>query len=169
MGLYVDCVAATGEQTNILSAAGFLPLLCGAASQRQAERLAAHLDDPDTFGTPLPVATVPPSDNSNYSKDMWRGPVWVNLNWMIARGFDRYGLTGAAAKIRDRTLAEIERCYEQYGTFFEFYDDSGQVDPPDLPRKGACDPSNPYHQVIFDYGWTATLYVDWVLTANRGG
>jgi putative isomerase len=37
------------------------------------------------------------------------------------------------------------------------------VDPPALLRKGRCAPEiSPYHQVIHDYGWTATLYLDWL-------
>ncbi len=163
-GIYVDCVAATGEKTGVMSSAGFLPLICGAASPRQAQRLAEHLDNPDTFGTPLPVASIAAGDSEHYSKDMWRGPVWVNINWLIAYGFERSGLDDVASRIRHATLDELERCYEQFGTFFEFYDDRRETDPPELPRKGVNDPSNPFHQVIFDYGWSATLFADLVFT-----
>ena len=51
----------------------------------------------------------------------------------------------------------------KYGTFFEFYDDRRQCDPPQLLRKRSLDPDDsPYHQVFFDYGWTGTLYLDMV-------
>ena len=164
--LYVDCAAATGEQSGILSGAGFLPLICGAASDEQARRMAGHLENPDTFGTPLPVATIAASQPEYYSKDMWRGPVWVNLNWLIAYGFSRYGLDDAAAFIRQKTLAEVERRYEEFGVFFEFYDDRCEVAPPQLMRKGTCDPAGPYHHVLHDYGWTAALYVDMVIACD---
>jgi neutral trehalase len=101
---------------------------------------------------------------------MWRGPVWVNVNWLIAYGFDRYGRHDAADLIRRRTCEEIERRYLEFGTLFEFFDDRCDVDPPQLSRKGRCAPEvSPYHQVFHDYGWTATLYVDmiWSRAADR--
>jgi len=161
IGIYMDCCAETGEQTGVLSGAGFLPLICGASARYQAERLARHLKIPGYFATALPLATVSPRQPEFYSKDMWRGPAWVNLNWLIHKGFLRYGFEVECKTIADKTLKEIERCYKKYGTFFEFYDDSAQVDPPDLLRKGKNEPGSSYNQVIHDYGWTAALYVDW--------
>ena len=138
-----------------------------AASEEQAAHLAAHLRDPAMFGTPLPVPSITAKDTAHYAKDMWRGPVWINVNWLIALGFDRYGMGDAAAEIRAKSVPEIERFYEEYGTFFEFYDDRQEVDPPRLWRKGRCAPEeSPYHQVFHDYGWTATLYVDMILSGE---
>jgi hypothetical protein len=38
---------------------------------------------------------------------------------------------------------------------------------PQLLRKGKCAPhESPYHQVFFDYGWSAILYVDLLLTSR---
>lgn len=96
---------------------------------------------------------------------MWRGPVWVNVNWLVARGLARYGYAAEAEALREETCRVIEAGCAKYGTMFEFYDDRGEVDPPALLRKGSCDPGeSPYHQVFHDYGWTATLYVDMVHT-----
>lgn len=167
LGIYVDALAATGEQQPLLTAAGFLPLLCGAPSKAQAQRLAGHLRDPHTFATNLPVATIPPCHKEHYSKDMWRGPVWVNINWCIARGLDRYGLSDEARELRRRTLAAIEKYYGRYGAIFEFFDEEDKVAPPDLLRKTVNDPREWIHQVIYDYMWTATLYIDMCL-AEQG-
>ncbi|MFA5206733.1 MAG: trehalase family glycosidase [Lentisphaeria bacterium] len=168
---FVDYDVTAGAPSPVLASSGFLPLICGAATPEQAQELARHLADPATFGTPLPVPSVAAGDTAHYAKDMWRGPVWVNLNWLIAMGFERYGLAAAAAGLRARTRAEIERCCERYGTFFEFYDDRGEVEPPRLLRKGRCAPEvSPYLQVVHDYGWTTTLYADLVCREgkNRG-
>jgi putative isomerase len=149
------------DGSAVLASAGFLPLVCGAASPARAAALREHLRNPATFGTPLPVASVAAND-PGYARDMWRGPVWVNINWLIARGFDRYGMREEAGRIRAETMTEIERWHARYGTFFEFFDDRRAVDPPQLLRKGRCAPEvSPFHQVFFDYGWTATLYLDW--------
>jgi neutral trehalase len=163
-GFYFDYDPQKEARSNVMAGSGFLPLICGAPSPEQATRLAAHLHNPATFGTPVKVATIAANDVAHYAKDMWRGPVWVNLNWLVALGLRRYGLRDAADSLTAQTLAEIERGYEQYGTLFEFYDDQQEVDPPHLLRKGRCAPEvSPYHQVFHDYGWTATLYVDMVM------
>ena len=162
-GIYMDCVAATGEQAGVLSVAGFVPLICGAPTPEQARRLATHLERGGLFDSPLPVASISPQQSEYYAKDMWRGPVWVNLNWLVAYGFARYGMRDVAAMIREKSLAEIESRYEQYGAFFEYYDDERSVPPPRLLRKGCCDPTQLLHHVIHDYGWTATLYADMAL------
>ena len=41
--------------------------------------------------------------------------------------------------IRRKTMAEIEKYEAKYGTFFEFFDDRQQLDPPELLRKGRLD------------------------------
>jgi glycogen debranching enzyme len=161
-GFYFDCLASTGEKSPVMSPAGFYPLLCGAASPEQTQRLAEHLENPKTFATPVPVPTVAAcQEKQYYSKDMWRGPMWVNVNWLIAMGLERYDLHAQAHKLRLRTMEEIERWYLEYGAIFEFYDDRGEVPPPKLLRKGKNAPQERWlHQVIFDYGWSATLYAD---------
>ncbi len=167
-GFYFDYLCGSDKQSDVMAGAGFLPLICGAASFEQAKILAAHIRNPRTFGVSLPVATIAVNDEKNYSKDMWRGPVWVNLNWLVIKGFERYGLNDTADYIRNRTLTEIEKQYNNYGVIFEFYDDRREVDPPNLLRKGRCDPQVWVHQVIYDYGWTAALYIDMVLDKHTG-
>ena len=162
LGLYVDRDVRKGRPMNVPTAAGFLPLVCGAPSPDRAGRLARHLDDPETFGTELPVAGAPPADRKRYSPDKWRGPAWANVNWLIARGFARYGLTDAAARIRDRTLEHIERWYERTGCLWEYYDTTGERPPSHLLRRGRREPEPP-HMTIADYGWTAAVYVDWLI------
>lgn len=168
-GFYLDFDLDGGARQPLYTCVGFLPLLCGAASPKQARRLAEKLRDPRYFATPLPVPSVAAVHAADYAKDMWRGPVWINMNWLIARGLTRYGLHDEARTLLSRTMAELESQYEKYGSFFEFYDCEKMLDPPRLLRKGKCAPEvSPYHQVFFDYGWTATLYVDMVFAASQG-
>ena len=167
-GFFVDYDAERRKPSPVLASSGFLPLFCGAASRTQAARLADCLVDPTLFGTPFPVPSIAARDKDRYAKDMWRGPVWININWMIAQGFDRYGFSDLARQLRRQTMEEIERGFERYGTLFEFYDDRREVDPPSLLRKGRCAPeTSPMHQVLHDYGWTAALYVDLAYTENH--
>ncbi len=163
-GLYVDYDVLNNTRTEILSSAGFLPLYCGAASPSQAARMARHLTDPETFGTPLRVPSIARNNTAAYRKDMWRGPVWVNINYLIVLGLERYGYYDLARNIVRETLREEEKWVLECGTFFEFYDDRKEVHPRQLERKGVSPDSkyHPFHQVFHDYGWSATLYLEMI-------
>ncbi len=171
-GFYVDYDLQLQQQSPILASSGFLPLICGAASEEQAARLAAHLNNPETFATPLPVASIARNCGEYYSKDMWRGPVWININWLIAYGLRRYGYREEAELLLDKTMHETERTYLKFGTLFEFFDDRMEVEPPGLLRKRKNVPDT-YFQAFHDYGWTGTLYIDMVFEKynkpNNGG
>ncbi len=162
-GLFRDWDTENSRWCPVLAVTGFLPLICGAATHEQAARLAAHLDNPETFGTALPLPSVARGDDG-YEPDMWRGPVWVNMVHLVAAGFARYGQQEVADRLRGRMVAEIEARHAEHGTFFEFFDADGKIAPPALPRKGRCAPEvSPLHQAFHDYGWTGTLYLDLVL------
>ena len=158
---YFDYDIDQNKMSEVMASSGFLPLICGAPSQEQAKELVAHLSNPKTFKTRLQIPSIAVCCEKYYSKDMWRGPVWININWLIANGLKRYGFKEEADKLIEQTMAELEKMYLKYGTFFEFYDDRGEVEPPKLLRKGKNIP-NSFHQVFHDYGWTATLYIDFV-------
>lgn len=161
-GLFVDYDVKGEKRTDIMSSAGFLPLYCGAATPEQAARMAEHLTDPETFGTPLRVPSIAKCNTAAYRKDMWRGPVWTNINYMIALGLERYGYHELAKSIVQDTLREQEKWYLACGTFFEFYDDRKEVEPRALERKGKMPGGvyHPFYQPFHDYGWSATLYLE---------
>ena len=162
LGLYMDFDNAAGRHSDVMSFAAFLPLICGTPSKAQAAKLVEQLSDPATFGTALPIPTIAKCQQKYYSKDMWRGPVWININWLVARGLRRYGYKKEADSLLKKTVCEIELMHSRYGTLFEFYDDRRELDPPKLLRKGRNDPSSPYNQAFHDYGWTASLYMDMI-------
>lgn len=167
-GFYHDYDAAVGAQTSVLASSGFLPLFCGAASPEQAQRLVEHLSDPETFGTALPVPSVARCSRQGGEKDMWRGPVWININWLIEHSLRDYGYDEQARRLRKITCRTLIEDHEQYGTFFEFYDDEALLPPPLLNRKGRNAPEvSPFHQVIYEFGWSASLFMDWVFRESR--
>ena len=126
--------------------------------------MAAHLTDPETFGTPFRVPSIARKNVAAYKKDMWRGPVWTNINYMIALGLERYGFHDLAKSIVQDTLREQEKWYLECGTFFEFYDDRKEDAPRDLERKGKM-PAGQFHPLMMpfhDYGWSGTLYLEMI-------
>ena len=160
-GRYYDREIASGQLKRVSAVSSFLPLFAGACSREHAARLVEDLFDPTTFGTAVGVPSIAVSDPT-FGSDMWRGPVWINYNYMIIRGLRDYGYDDAAERLRRMTLQTIEKWYAREGSVFEFYDCSGEVSPTLLPRKGApLRPTDAFvrYPSIRDYGWTATLYV----------
>ncbi|GEM_PF-1366143 len=163
-GLYCDVDHASGSSTAVESVCGFYPLILGALPEGRLERLLQALRDPQRFGTPCPLPSLPPCE-AGYDQDMWNGPVWLNCSWLVIQGLLRNGQGELAAEIRERTLTIMQQWQQELGCIFEFYDDQNEQAPTSLPRKGSCDPeSSPYHQVMQDFGWSATLAVDLMST-----
>lgn len=161
-GLYADRAPGAAQVAPLRTPAGLLPLISGGVSSARGSRMAALLADPQVFGTAIPLPSVAAADLAGLSSvgDMWRGPVWININHQIVRGLQASGQREAAARLRTATLAAIERWYEKTGGIFEFYDPFDRLAPAAMPRKGYNDPSSPYHQVIHDFGWTASCWLD---------
>ncbi|MFC1824001.1 DUF547 domain-containing protein [Thermodesulfobacteriota bacterium] len=84
-----------GKHLNTPTAAGFMPLFAGAASSDQAETLYNAMDSAafcalhqgNCFTIPNYDMTREDFDAKNY----WRGPVWININWMLSQGLKNYG------------------------------------------------------------------------------
>jgi hypothetical protein len=74
------------------------------------------------------------------SKNYWRGPVWININWMISQGLKRYGFSKKA----DAMKHDMIQLPIRFG-FHEYFDSqSGQ-------GYGSS-----------DFSWTAALFLDLV-------
>ncbi len=50
-----------------------------------------------------------PEDPGFDAARYWRGPVWVNVNWLIARGLQDLGLSEAAADLGGATVDLVRR------------------------------------------------------------
>lgn len=69
----------------------------------------------------------------------WRGPVWMNTNWLVAEGLRRYGATDLA----DRVVADGVELVEREGFREYFNPESGEGRGSDR------------------FSWSAALYLDW--------
>lgn len=161
-GFYYDFDIQNDCFHKVHSVASFLPLFAGVCNKAQCERLVSHLENPDEFGTEFPIPSISVKDKS-FGSDMWRGPVWINCNYMISKGLAEYGHTLLSQKIEEKTLSIINEWYNRTGTVYEFYDSENRTPPFCFNRKGAV--VEPYdfrikYQSIRDYGWSITLTLD---------
>jgi hypothetical protein len=84
--------------------AAFLTLPFGLADPAQAEALINQLVDPHRFWSTYPIPTVALDEPGFSARDYWRGPTWINLNWLVIDGLRRYGRDDLAARLLRRTL-----------------------------------------------------------------
>lgn len=139
-----------------------MPIFAGVCDKEQCAKLVEHLNNPKEFGTEIPVPSISKKDKS-FGTDMWRGPVWINYNYMISKGLADYGHHCLSQNIKDKTLDVINEWYNRTGTVYEFYDSENKIPPFCFNRKGEV--YEPYdfrvkYQAIRDYGWSVTLAFD---------
>ncbi len=159
---YYDYDLDNNRLHKVESVASFLPLFAGLCDESQAAALVAQLNNPDTFCCEFPIPSISKRDKT-FGTDMWRGPVWINYNYMISEGLATNGYTALARQIIEKTVAVLGEWYDKTGTIYEFYDSENKKAPRLLNRKGL--PFEPYDftvrcQSIRDYGWSNTLLLD---------
>jgi len=96
-------------------------------------------------GNVVPVPSYDPYGFSFSPVQYWRGPVWININWLLMGGLERYGFKEQAAQLRQATIGLVE---EQ--GFFEHFN----------PMNGKG------HGSIF-FSWTAALLLDVLMSTRR--
>lgn len=115
-GFYFSWDLVAGEPIAVKTSAGFLPLFAGTPHQGRASLLAQEAErwgEKARYLLPSVDPTSPFFEPGRY----WRGPVWINVNWMVAEGFRDYGFAALAARLKADALALMER-----EGFREYYD-----------------------------------------------
>jgi hypothetical protein len=151
-GIYLDFDLVTNEPIRVYAAAGFLPLYAGIPDEDQARRMVDLLEKSGFGLGAKDYYPVPSYDRYGYGfspVEYWRGPVWVNLNWMLLRGLQRYGFDEQAEHLRQATLTLVRE-----GGFHEYFH-----------------PTSGYGHGSHLFSWTASLLLDILLeeTAKTDG
>jgi hypothetical protein len=124
-GIYVDYDLAAGESIPVSVAAGFIPLFAGVPSAEQAQRMYSYLNSAAFCALDEQAFPVPSYDRQapGYSPNRyWRGPVWLNLNWLLLHGLRRYGFSAYASRV-EQAMVELVR---RHGFFEYFNPQTGQ-------------------------------------------
>jgi glycogen debranching enzyme len=145
-GFYYAYDLRNESRIKIKVSSGFAPLFAGIASSLQAERLVNHLTTSfikhdDWKLCPSCAANEPAFNPLKY----WRGPVWININWMLFEALNAYGFTELANRLKRDTMYLME----QHG-MYEYFDPRPEQEG-GLAKRG----------IGADYfSWSAALYLD---------
>jgi neutral trehalase len=106
-GFYYD-LDKKEQQLGTKSIAAFWTLLAEIPNENKANRLIAHLKDPDSFGTDNPFPTLSVSEPSFEKKGKGaRGSVYPSFTFMVIKGLEKYGRYDMARECAIRHLYYI--------------------------------------------------------------
>ena len=136
---YLNLDLKTGQHINTDNINQFLPLFTVIPSPERAEALIARLNSTDFWSHPgWGISTQAHSSEVYDNQCYWRGPVWINMNWMIIKGLENYGYSNLAHRLAHETLKLVA-----LNGFFEYFN----------PETGQGLGSD-------SFSWTAALVLD---------
>jgi glycogen debranching enzyme len=137
-----------GQRINVRTPFNLFPLITGRMPPEVAARLAAHLTDEQQFWTRFPVPTVARDDPQYDPETMWRGPTWVNVNYLLVEGLERSGYNELARDLRRRTLEMMMGGQDIY----EYYHPETGESPPKAASL---------------FGWSSALFIDMAIRESQ--
>lgn len=133
---------------RVLTPFNLFPLITGRMPRAICARLVAHLTNPAEFWTAYPIPTVARNDPRCDPNAMWRGPTWVNINYLFIEGLAKSGYPALAHELRAKTLALLMRHKDLY----EYYNPDTGTPPPHAASV---------------FGWSSAVLIDLALQATR--
>jgi hypothetical protein len=145
---YLDFDLVAGRPIHVYVAPNFVPLYAGIPDEGRARRMVEGLEGPNFGLKGEEIVPVPSYDRYGFAffpTRYWRGPVWININWFVMRGLERYGYEEHAAVLQ-KTIVSL--CRDE--GFYEYFDPlTGMGHGSDL------------------FSWTAALFLDVTLHEQR--
>lgn len=129
------------EIIRVHTASCALPLFASIPDKDKALNIKKYLLTVCPFGEENICVAIPTYDKARTGfspSNYWRGPIWVNINWMIYKGLLNYGFEDLARKIG----LNIIRLIKEIGFWEYFY-------PTEMRGLG-----------INNFSWTAALLID---------
>ncbi len=137
-----------GLRVNVRTPFNLYPLITGRLPRKISDRLVAHLTNEREFWPAFPVPTVALDDPAYNPNQMWRGPTWVNVNYMLIEGLEHSNYMELARKLRRSTLQML--CNQD--DIYEYYH----------PQTG----EKPL-QAASVFGWSAAIFIDLAIQASK--
>ena len=144
VGAYVHYDLRNEKPLRYLSSSSFSPLFAGIPHNERAESMIKVMLNKFGGDHQYLCASFDPSSDRFNPKKYWRGPVWVNLNWMLYYGLSEYGYDDIAERIKKDTIEIIEK-----NGFYEYFDSRKEIHEKGKAGYGGN-----------DFSWSAALLID---------
>jgi putative isomerase len=136
------------EPIPVVTPFNLYPLWTGQLPDAIRDRLIVHLANPDEFWGETVIPSVARTDPHYDPETMWRGPVWVNVNYFFIEALRQVGEHDLARALTEKTLDLVM----SQPSIYEYYNsETGE------PPATAAD----------TFGWTAAVFIDLAIQASQ--
>lgn len=152
-GCFYDLEAESPHRlVKVMTPASYWPLLAGIASPEQAEKMAAHVENPEEFGGTIPLPSVARnSPHFDPGGAYWRGGVWLPTAYMTIKALEKNHFMELADRTAENLLRHLFQTWESFRihTIWEAYS-------PTKPEPSQRKQPRPGEYVRPDFcGWSA--------------
>ena len=144
LGVYIHYDLRNERALRHISSSSFSPLFAKIPNKEQAASLVKVMMEKFGNDNQYLCASFDPTSERFNPKKYWRGPVWVNLNWILYNGLKDYGYNDIAQRVKKDTVEIIEKA-----GFYEYFDS----------RKEEYKNGNTGYGGN-DFSWSAALLID---------
>ncbi len=136
------------ERVPVVTPFNLYPLWTGQLPEEIREQVIQHLTHPEEFWGDYPIPSVARNDEHYEPETMWRGPVWVNINYFFIEALQQIDRNDLADELRTKTLDLIM----EHSSIYEYYNaETGE------PPETAADM----------FGWSAAVFIDLAIQASQ--
>ena len=118
LGRWVYLRGSQRTPEHTLAVGSIFPIIiAGQDRDKVDEVVERHLTNEDEFWTPYPVPSVAasaPTFDPEGESTIWRGPVCLNLNWVLSRGLRRQGFDDIAEEIELKSIEMASRDFREF-------------------------------------------------------
>jgi len=144
LGAYIHYDLRNERPLRFISSSSFSPIFAKIPSKERAKIVVKTMMDKFGNENQYLCASFDPTSERFSPKKYWRGPVWVNLNWILYKGLKEYGFSDIAKRIKEDTIEIIEK-----NGFYEYFDSRKEMH---ADGKGGYGGN--------DFSWSAALLID---------
>lgn len=144
LNAYVYFDLRNNQHIRHITSSSFTPLYAGIPSKDQAKKLIEVLLDRFGGEGQYLCASFDPTSALYNPKKYWRGPIWMNLNWILYQGVKRYGYSEIAERVKKESIELIEG-----SGFKEYFDARKEIQEPSGRGYGGD-----------NFSWSAALLID---------
>tara|TARA_B100001996_G_scaffold146990_1_gene111982 strand:+ start:79 stop:1395 length:1317 start_codon:yes stop_codon:yes gene_type:complete len=146
LGVYIHYDLRNNRPLPFISSSSFSPLFCGAPDEKRSKKMTSVLIKKFGGDDKYLCASFDPTSKRFNPQKYWRGPIWINLNWILYYGLKRYKFIDLANRIKQDSIDLITK-----EGFYEYFD----------PRKINFD-SKKRGYGGNNFSWTAALFIDFM-------
>ena len=144
LGAYVHYDLRNEKPLRYLSSSSFSPLYAGIPNEERAASMVKVMMDKFGGDNQYLCASFDPTNERFNPKKYWRGPVWINLNWILYNGLKQYEMYDIAERVKKDTIEILEK-----NGFYEYFDSRKEMHQNGKAGYGGN-----------NFSWSAALLID---------